>query len=108
MDLTGEETRRLLGEESFKFLQDWLKTEGILTYAVRDEAGTVIAEFEASPRTAATLTYLLTKAVETEREKVSQWMINHSFTTGHGDTLEDLLKELSWQVELLRDASVGL
>ena len=34
-----------------------------------------------------------------EREKVSQWMIQHSYATGHGDTLEDLLEELDWQIK---------
>ena len=38
------------------------------------------------------------KAVEAEREKVAAWMIARSFATGHGDTTEDLLKELEWQV----------
>lgn len=33
-----------------------------------------------------------------ERNKVAQWMIGHSYATGHGDTTEDLLKELEWQV----------
>jgi hypothetical protein len=33
-----------------------------------------------------------------ERNKLAQWMIDHSYTTGHGDTTEDLLKELEWQV----------
>ena len=33
-----------------------------------------------------------------EREKVAQWMLNHSYATGHGDTTEDLLKELDWQI----------
>jgi hypothetical protein len=33
-----------------------------------------------------------------ERNKLAQWMIDHSFATGHGDTVEDLLKELEWQV----------
>ena len=37
-----------------------------------------------------------------EREQLSQWMIAHSFATGHGDTFADLLKELSWQVAELR------
>ena len=35
---------------------------------------------------------------QTERNKVAQWMIRHSYATGHGDTVEDLLKELEWQV----------
>jgi len=33
-----------------------------------------------------------------EREKVARWMIKHSYATGHGDTMEDLLKELEWQI----------
>ena len=36
---------------------------------------------------------------QAERNKVAQWMIRHSYATGHGDTVEDLLKELEWQVE---------
>jgi hypothetical protein len=33
-----------------------------------------------------------------EREKVAVWMIQRSYATGHGDTTEDLLQELEWQV----------
>ena len=33
-----------------------------------------------------------------EREKVVAWMHSNSYATGHGDTIEDLLKELEWQV----------
>jgi len=33
-----------------------------------------------------------------ERNKVAQWMIDHSYATGHGDTTEDLLDELDWQI----------
>ena len=36
---------------------------------------------------------------QTERQKVAQWMIKRSYATGHGDTVEDLLKELEWQVK---------
>jgi hypothetical protein len=32
-----------------------------------------------------------------EREKVANWMVERSYATGHGDTVEDLLKELDWQ-----------
>ena len=35
---------------------------------------------------------------QAERNKVAQWMIDRSYATGHGDTVEDLLKELEWQV----------
>ncbi len=33
-----------------------------------------------------------------EREKVAAWMVERSYATGHGDTTEDLLKELEWQI----------
>jgi hypothetical protein len=34
-----------------------------------------------------------------ERNKVAQWMIDRGYATGHGDTVDDLLKELEWQVK---------
>jgi hypothetical protein len=34
-----------------------------------------------------------------EREKVAAWMMRQGYATGHGDTVEDLLKELEWQIE---------
>ena len=36
--------------------------------------------------------------IAAEREKVAAWMRSKSYATGHGDTIEDLLKELEWQV----------
>jgi hypothetical protein len=33
-----------------------------------------------------------------EREKVAAWMIARGYATGHGDTVDDLLKELEWQI----------
>lgn len=49
------------------------------------------------------------RAVEAEREKVAAWMIERSYATGHGDTTEDLLKELEWQVrESEREACAKL
>jgi hypothetical protein len=44
----------------------------------------------------------VTQVNVTAKEIVAQWMITHGFATGHGDTLEDLLRELSWQIEELR------
>ena len=76
-------------------------------YAVKNEEGEVIAEFEASAETAATVVFLLTKAVETEREKVAKWMIENGFATGHGDLLENLLKQLTWQIAELRLKTAG-
>jgi hypothetical protein len=34
-----------------------------------------------------------------ERNKVAQWMIDRGYATGHGDTVDDLLKEFEWQVK---------
>jgi len=34
-----------------------------------------------------------------EREKVAQWMMQRGYATGHGDTIEDLLAELDWQIK---------
>jgi len=36
-------------------------------------------------------------------ERLAAWMIEHSFATGHGNDLESLLKELSWQVREQRE-----
>ena len=33
-----------------------------------------------------------------EREKVAAWMIQRGYATGHGDTIEELLQELDWQI----------
>jgi hypothetical protein len=44
-----------------------------------------------------------------ERNKLAQWMAKHSYATGHGDTIEDLLKELEWQIrESEREACIEL
>ena len=33
-----------------------------------------------------------------ERENLAAWMIERGYATGHGDSTEDLLKELEWQI----------
>jgi len=45
-----------------------------------------------------TIAGLCKMAVEAEREKVAAWMIEKGYATGHGDTIEDLLQELEWQI----------
>ena len=37
--------------------------------------------------------------IAAEREKVAKWMIAKGYATGHGESIEDLLKELEWQIE---------
>lgn len=45
----------------------------------------------------------------TDIEKLAQWMIRNGYATGHGDTIEDLLQELEWQVvEKEREACAKL
>lgn len=34
--------------------------------------------------------------------RLAAWMIDQGFVTGHGDNIDDLLKELTWQVEELK------
>jgi len=33
-----------------------------------------------------------------DKEKLAQWMIQRGYATGHGDSMEDLLNELEWQI----------
>jgi hypothetical protein len=33
-----------------------------------------------------------------DKEKLAQWMIKKGLATGHGDSVEDLLHELEWQI----------
>jgi hypothetical protein len=33
-----------------------------------------------------------------EKQKVVEYMNSRAFATGHGDTVEDLLKEMEWQI----------
>ena len=42
-----------------------------------------------------------------EREKVAQWMMARGYATGHGDSIEDLLQELDWQVQERERESEG-
>ena len=43
--------------------------------------------------------YFATLVAATERNKLAAWMMSQGYATGHGDTVEDLLKELEWQIE---------
>ena len=44
-----------------------------------------------------------------EREKVAKWQMGSGYSTGHGETIEDLLVELEWQVrESEREACAKL
>ena len=34
-----------------------------------------------------------------DKEILAAWMMRHGYATGHGDTTEDLLEELKWQIK---------
>jgi hypothetical protein len=42
--------------------------------------------------------YFAALVADAEREKLAAWMMRQGYATGHGDTIEDLLKELEWQI----------
>ena len=42
--------------------------------------------------------YFAALVADAEREKLAAWMMSQGYATGHGDTVEDLLKELEWQI----------
>jgi hypothetical protein len=39
-----------------------------------------------------------TAGTDAGREVLAAWMIRQGYATGHGDTIEDLLAELDWQI----------
>jgi hypothetical protein len=40
-----------------------------------------------------------------DKETLAAWMIENGFATGHGDSIKDLLSELTWQIKELRGKS---
>ena len=42
--------------------------------------------------------YFAALVAKHERENLADWMIERGYATGHGDTIDDLLKELEWQI----------
>ena len=70
--------------------EDWdeeLERFAALVYAEGHKDG--LDDFEAG---------VLPAAIAAEREKVAAWMNQHGYATGHGETTEDLLAELEWQI----------
>lgn len=51
---------------------------------------------QAVPEAIAEIERLRRQVIES-RELVARWMMGHSYATGHGDTVEDLLVELEGQ-----------
>jgi uncharacterized protein YnzC (UPF0291/DUF896 family) len=102
-----EEIIRMAREAGFNVEQGFLLRVTGIDEDLERFAALVIAEKEKqiiaanAPEIERINTYIkeLEEAVAAEREKVAQWMMRQGYSTGHGDTVEDLLKELEWQIE---------
>jgi len=57
-----------------------------------------LERLEESTKTIASLEQFAALVAAHEREEVARWMMERGYATGHGDTVEDLLQELEWQV----------
>jgi hypothetical protein len=76
--------------------------EDPMAFVVKDENGEEIITLDVDSKAASAIIFLLDRAAKTQKEKLAAWMLKNGFATGHGDTQEDLLKELSWQIKELR------
>jgi SOS response regulatory protein OraA/RecX len=75
--MTREEIIRMAREAGFKV--DWQHAD--------------VAEIKAKR-----YEYFAELVAAAEREKVAAWMMARGYATGHGNTIEELLQELDWQV----------
>jgi glycosyltransferase A (GT-A) superfamily protein (DUF2064 family) len=57
-----------------------------------------IPEFENNESQADNILRFAALVAAAEREKVARWMMERGYATGHGDSTEDLLQELDWQI----------
>jgi hypothetical protein len=58
-----------------------------------------IPEFDNNESQADNILRFAALVAAAKREKVARWMMERGYATGHGDTIEDLLTELEWQVK---------
>jgi len=104
--MNREEIIRMAREAGFNVEQGFLLRVTGIDEDLERFAALVIAEKEKqiiaanAPEIERINTYIkeLEKAVAAEREKVAQWMMTKGYATGHGDSIEDLMKELEWQI----------
>jgi hypothetical protein len=79
-----------------ELMQQALKMIRMLRYrSLTDAPDEIIAALE--KRLATTPPAALAQSAE--RNKLAAWMQAQGYATGHGDTIEQLLEELRWQVE---------
>ena len=104
--MNREEIIRMAREAGFNVEQGFLLRVTGIDEDLERFAALVIAEKEKqiiaanAPEIERINTYIkeLEEAVAAEREKVAQWMMTKGYATGHGDSIEDLMKELEWQI----------
>ena len=90
--MTREDITRMAREAGWSGIYtQWREPDGSPDWTPVKESLTVPVTMEQIERFAALV-------AAAEREKVAAWMMQRSYATGHGDTIEDLLKELEWQV----------
>jgi uncharacterized protein YoaH (UPF0181 family) len=77
-----------------------LEVYGLRDMAMLERFAALVADAEAKRMHAEGMVTVghMRQQIAAERNKVAQWMMAQGYATGHGDTTEDLLKELEWQV----------
>ena len=63
------------------------------------QAGAIFGNMEEAAAVAPIFERFAALVAAAERNKLAAWMMRQGYATGHGDTTEDLLKELDWQIE---------
>jgi hypothetical protein len=78
----------------------FLFEDHLLVYGELERFAALVADAEAKrmhDEGMVTVGYMR-QQIAAERNKLAQWMIDRGYATGHGDTTEDLLQELEWQI----------
>ena len=103
-------TRRgleLLEGKDFRESEGSVSREEIIKLA--RQAGAIFGNMEEAAAVAPIFERFAALVAAAEREKVARWHIGSGYATGHGDTIEDLLVELEWQVrESEREACAAM
>ena len=103
--MNREEIIRMAREAGFNVEQGFLLRVTGIDEDLERFAALVIAEKEKqiiaanAPEIERINTYIKELVAEHEREKLAAWMMSQGYATGHGDSTENLLKELEWQIE---------
>jgi hypothetical protein len=87
----------------------WTKTKPSLkAQQIRAALGFEFEDMDSEPEYMADIIDIACqRAFNKSRETLVTWMLLHGFSARHGDTLEDLLQELHYQVEAWREAATS-